>query len=709
MFDALCGTILCYVVNPLNNKKIKVRALLDSGANATILERDTARKINLTGRKVPLHLKVAGGKTVTSDAFETAFQLESLDGSRTREIGGWINETVTAPFSPVSLDPKDYDHLRGIEFADTFPNPNERPVQLILGEPYFSIIQVDNCIRGHRDDYPVAQETRLGWVLRGALGITSRAQSALCYSTLAFSEEEFDLGTVYESLAFDFKKFWDGENVGIKPREIMHSEHTALEIKALEFHRQTARFDPVLKRWSVRLPWIHEDIEEHRMSDNTARAVAFFHKFWSKVKPEHEEHVRKAYEELIDQGFAEPVPEDEIHPEWPTYVMTSRTVIRLDRETTKARVIINASLIDPRDKSKALNKLLMPGPNLLPQIMELIMKLMQKEFIFMIDVKKMFLAVKLELKSDKDMLRYLYGPKGSQPKLYRLTSLGFGILSSPFQAMQCLRGTAEALKDKYPEAAESIHDNTYMDDNSDGRSDIASTAKLLNEILHVMESGGFHGHKIAASHPQITADLDPSRLNPSRIVSVLGLKLDFDTNEFMFDLDEKFKDFKPDAPKITRRDMVAVAARVFDTQGFVSPFIMQYKTILPMMWANDTKWDDNLVGRKVKNTDGKLVDDPVALEAVALFKNWFEEVPKLKELRFTRFLPGKLETVAIFGDASKKGIGAVAYLVKRQDDGSLKSQIFYSKSSLMPKDLRKRNRRIFSPSHGQSSWASPFA
>ena len=87
--------------------------------------------------------------------------------------------------------------------------------------------------------------------------------------------------------------------------------------------------------------------------------------------------------------------------------------------------------------------------------------------------------------------------------------------------------------------------------------------------------------------------------------------------------------------------MVAVAARVFDTQGFVSPFIMQYKKILPMMWANDFKWDDKLVGRKVKDADGsKLVVDPVAHEAVALFKSWFDDVLKLKKLIFTSHLPG---------------------------------------------------------------------
>jgi hypothetical protein len=177
----------------------------------------------------------------------------------------------------------------------------------------------------------------------------------------------------------------------------------------------------------------------------------------------------------------------------------------------------------------------------------------------------------------------------------------------------------------------------------------------------------------------MTAGLEETRLDTSRTVSILGLKLDFDLNEFMFDLDEKFQDFKPDSQKITRRDMVAVASRVFDTQGFVSPYIMQYKKILPMMWANNTGWDDNLVNKKTKDEYGSPMDDPTAREAVKLFRDWFADLPQLKKLRFTRFLPGVLETVAIFGDASKQGIGVVAYLIKRQAGSFRRTQLFFSK------------------------------
>ena len=45
----------------------------------------------------------------------------------------------------------------------------------------------------------------------------------------------------------------------------------------------------------------------------------------------------------------------------------------------------------------------MPGPNTLHQIMELIMHFLTFEFVFLIDIQKMFLSIELELKSDRDM------------------------------------------------------------------------------------------------------------------------------------------------------------------------------------------------------------------------------------------------------------------------------------------------------------------
>ena len=116
---------------------------------------------------------------------------------------------------------------------------------------------------------------------------------------------------------------------------------------------------------------------------------------------------------------------------------------------------------------------------------------------------------------------------------------------------------------------------------------------------------------------------------------------------------------------------------------------MQYKKLLPLLWHNNTTWDENLIGKMTEDENGMKIADPVATEAVEKFKEWIADVPRLKELRFTRYQEGDLECIAIFGDASLTGIGVVAYAVK-MFKGERSSHIIYSKSSLMPKNLRQK-------------------
>ena len=98
-----------------------------------------------------------------------------------------------------------------------------------------------------------------------------------------------------------------------------------------------------------------------------------WHKVLRRVKPTELIQVSKAYREFINNGFVEIVPDSEMNPNHPTYVMTSRPLFRQDRATTKCRIFINASLPDQVDPIKTLNKMLMPGPNKLPQIMKLVL------------------------------------------------------------------------------------------------------------------------------------------------------------------------------------------------------------------------------------------------------------------------------------------------------------------------------------------------
>ena len=641
-YNGLCGTALCYVMNPTTGNMVQIRALLDSGANLTMLNRETAKALGLTGKKLTVNLNVAGGGSVLCEETEVVFNLVKKDKSHiTQPIVGITTESVGNPFSAVDFKPRKHKHLKDIELADKFPTTRERPFQLLLSEPYFSMLEKPERKIPQDPSLPMAVNTELGWVLRGAAGIQEQVRQASAYGVLAKDHESFDLDTMYKSIGFDFAKFWTGENIGIQVNESMSSELTALEIQAEEFQKQTAHYDAEKRQWSVHLPWINQDPEARIITDNTSRAVAMWHKVLRSVKEEHMSLVIDAYEELLKHGFAEKVPDEEVFPDHPTYVMTSRPVFRFDKTTTKCRIVINASLPDQADPSKSLNKLLMPGPNKLPQIMMLVLRTMVKEHLVLVDVRKMFLAIQLEKPSDKDMLRFVWATPGSdRPNLLRYKVLAFGVVSSPYQAIWCLHETAKMFLAKYPVSAQIILDMTYMDDINITADSIVEARKLTMEVLEILQHGGFYGHKISASNLEIVDKLDVERLDQSRVVSVLGLKLNHDTCEFMFDLDQKFDQFDAKAEKITRTDVVSLASKIFDTQGFVSPYVMQYKKILPMLWQNKTTWTENLKTKTVIGENGQKVADEVATEAVNRFCEWIKDVPRLKELNFPRYIKG---------------------------------------------------------------------
>ena len=53
-------------------------------------------------------------------------------------------------------------------------------------------------------------------------------------------------------------------------------------------------------------------------------------------------------------------------------------------------------------------------------------------YVFLIDIQKMFLSIELELKSDRDMLRFVWGLPRQQIKHYRMKIVTFGLISSPW-------------------------------------------------------------------------------------------------------------------------------------------------------------------------------------------------------------------------------------------------------------------------------------
>ena len=111
-YDGFAGTALCYAVNPVTFQMVKVRALLDGGANASLVTQSLARKLGLSGVPKTLRMNVAGNQTVEVEEQEVAVILASLEK---KAVGVPLSantiESVGEPLQPIPVRPKDFGHI----------------------------------------------------------------------------------------------------------------------------------------------------------------------------------------------------------------------------------------------------------------------------------------------------------------------------------------------------------------------------------------------------------------------------------------------------------------------------------------------------------------------------------------------------------------------------------------------------------------------
>ena len=162
-YHSMCATVLCYLKNPSNQSMVKVRALLDSGAEVSLIEKVAVQRAGISGRDSPLTLNVAGGGQAGKQLQEVAFQLVSMDKSYcSPPMLGYSSAGVATPFQPVNFNPKHHAYLRDLNLAEKFPNNETRPINMLLGEPYYSMLEEDVVRAPENLALPKSSENKVG-------------------------------------------------------------------------------------------------------------------------------------------------------------------------------------------------------------------------------------------------------------------------------------------------------------------------------------------------------------------------------------------------------------------------------------------------------------------------------------------------------------------------------------------------------------------
>lgn len=227
---------------------------------------------------------------------------------------------------------------------------------------------------------------------------------------------------------------------------------------------------------------------------------------------------------------------------------------------------------------------------------------------FSADIAKMYRQVILHPK-DRDFHCILWR---EDPTLdvqeYRMTTVTFGVASSAYHAQRVLIKLADDEGEKYPIASEIAKRDLYMDDCLSGAADLSSAMKKQQELVDMLERGGFNLRKWSSNNvkllkalPQelcemnIDFDLDISQSN--HVIKTLGMHLSPIQDVFLFKV-RPIKSF-PDVYSFTKRLFLSDSSRIFDPLGLLAPVLITAKIMFQRLWLTLQEFPGMISFRKI--------------------------------------------------------------------------------------------------------------
>ena len=492
----------------VNGQDVTVRVLLDSGSQRSYIRKNIAESIGLQG------------ETSESKRFQRVrFTLSPIQGHPKEAL---TLRKICNPLGPVKLCLMDNPHLQGLTLADSYPRNSVQVDVLISADHYYSFV-TGICKRGENPESLVAVESYFGWIITGPVDSYSKHTSAML--TMVENNE----------VTASLRRFWELESIGIV--EAVNPTMSQEEELAVNDFNDGLNFDG--KNYEVRLPWKRD---HPKLENNYAQAVKRLESIERKLKrdPEKAEAYTTAINQYVEKGFAEEVL-DLTSGDGSVRYLPHHAVFRADRQTTKCRIVFDASARE--QDSVSLNDCVLPGPAFQPNLASVLIRFRTHRIGMMADVEKMYLQIKLSPR-DQDVHRYLWRDLKTDeaPKVYRMLRLTFGVNSSPFLAIATMNAHVNKYAETFPDATREILNNTYVDNCLTGVDTDNSALKLQQQMSDTMMAAAFNLTKWASNSKLVMDGIHPDKRATSLLVEcdsrgplkALGVSWDLISDCFRF-------------------------------------------------------------------------------------------------------------------------------------------------------------------------------
>ncbi|XP_055591330.1 uncharacterized protein LOC129743369 [Uranotaenia lowii] len=622
---------------------VETLAFLDDGASVTLLEKSLAKRLELVGEKDELTIKwTADVSRIEKESIRADMHISSRSGDEKLLLRN------VRTVSDLRLPKQNLNHEK---LKEQYPFLKDVPVEsylearpgILIGLNNLEVIAPLETKIGNIGD-PVAVRSKLGWSIYGPIQNLQVAQPNAYVGIHAepTNQEIYDL----------IKVQYVVEESPVTVTKESKEDQRAREL----LEKTTVRIG---NRFETGLLWNKDDIwfpDSYGMAFNRMQQLE---KRLART-PELYVNVCKQIEEYLKKGYAHEITPDELtktekHKAW--YLPLN--VVLNPKKPSKVRLVWDAAATV---NGVSLNSQLLKGPDTMVSLPAVISRFRERPVAFGADIKEMYHQIRIRT-DDRQAQRFLFRKDPCRPPTtYVMDVATFGAACSPCSAQFVKNRNANEFATEYPEAANAILYNHYVDDYYHSTDTPEEAIHLATEVRQIHSKGGFDIRNWVSNsnlvlegigEPNSDNNVHFNKNKETETERVLGII--WDPHDDVFSFSTAHRDnvqcyLKGDS-RPTKRIVLSCVMGFFDPLGLLSPFTVHGRILIQDLWRSGCEWDT-------------LIDD----DSFAKWKRWTGVLSLVEDLRIERCYTGSLRSSEIqslevhaFTDASENAYGCAIY------------------------------------------------
>ncbi|GFX87831.1 integrase catalytic domain-containing protein [Trichonephila clavipes] len=411
--------------------------------------------------------------------------ISNKSGTFRENVEFFVTEKITGLTPSVTLDVSEIKIPEFLELSDPYFYEAKEIHALLNADIFFRIIK-DNVYKVNKE--LLFRETEFGWIAGGRLQGTN-TNNFSCY----FLKDN-------DSVDDTLKLFFELESLGIKDDPCYRKDDQAMNI-----FKETVQYNN--NRYVVELPFRKHWNE---LSNNISVAKQRFQSLWGRLRRDKTLYTqyKETIQDYLNQGIIEKVNDTEINVHKPMYYLPHQAIKKEGRVTTSTRIVFDAASHQANELS--LNDCLWPGPNLNPNLLDVLINFRLNRVAISSDIRQAFLQICLADKH-KDFVRFLW--TDSNPRIgekltlqvYRFNRVIFGVNSSPFLLAATIKYHIEKYNEIHPITVQHLDSFMYVDDWITGQDTREEALFMSRHAKNIMKEAGMEMRKWISSDTVLMA------------------------------------------------------------------------------------------------------------------------------------------------------------------------------------------------------------